>query len=81
MLFEGFFFGAIVLGPSFEECYEANPAFVKQDGQKLVFKELQTGKDIGIDLQRQMYEKYRACLVADGINQEKIMLIDSVLLR
>jgi len=60
------------------ECYELNPAFVKQDGQMFLFKEL---KSNGVETEKQMIPAYRSCLSEKKGQEKAIMYIDSVLQR
>jgi hypothetical protein len=59
LLFDENFFGGGIIGPVFfEKCSDANPAFVKQIGRMLVFKELKMNN---IQAEKQMNEMLRAC--------------------
>ena len=61
------------------ECLESNPAFVKQDGQMIIFKELK--KLSGSEAEKQMIPAYRSCLSEKKGQEKAVAYIDSVLLR
>jgi len=82
VLFNDFSFGHSYYGPSFRSCFETNPAFVKHEGQMLVFKELDMSSDKAKEqVFRQMAEKYRDCLANHKNKKDEVMYIDSVWLR